>query len=349
MSNDQRRRNEFLPVEEDVRKPIKILLQTTIPPIEDDWNIDRFSLLRDHLASLKNERGDQLIDVVTRDRRKNDAGDDEVLNKLDSSDIDELWLFAVDAGDGLSVRDCEGITRFRQRGGGILATRDHQDLGSSICTIGGVGPAHFFHSQHQDPDESRRVPDDQITTSISWPNYHSGNNGDYQRIVVVEPSHQLLRNPGSLSGLIEFFPAHPHEGSVGVPPSEPNARVIVTGTSRATGRPFNLVVAFERAVDDHGNHLGRAIADSSFHHFVDYNWDTDRGCPSFLVEPPGDGIRREPGKLKDIKAYVQNLALWLTPAETEVTLGTAANSLSLKHRTSQLDSRNELHRQRTQL
>ena len=28
---------------------------TTIPAIADDWNIDRFSLLRDHLASITDE------------------------------------------------------------------------------------------------------------------------------------------------------------------------------------------------------------------------------------------------------------------------------------------------------
>ncbi|WP_200955588.1 hypothetical protein [Sphingomonas sp. Root241] len=32
--------------------PIRILLQTTIPGIEDDWNIGRFSMLRDYLAEL---------------------------------------------------------------------------------------------------------------------------------------------------------------------------------------------------------------------------------------------------------------------------------------------------------
>ena len=294
-------------------EPGKILLQTTIPPIEDDWNIDRFSLLRDHLISLKDEKGDRLFEVVARNREENDAGDDRVLSQLDSSDIDELWLFAVDAGNGLSTNDCEGITRFRQRGGGILATRDHQDLGSSICTIGGVGQAHFFHTQNQDPDESRRMPDDQITSSISWPNYHSGNNGDYQRVTAVGPIHEVMRSAASASGLIEFFPAHPHEGGVGVPQSERHARVIATGTSLATGRPFNLVVAFERSEDDHGNYLGRAVAESSFHHFVDYNWDIDRGCPSFVLESPGDGIKRDPEKLEDVKSYVRNLALWLKP------------------------------------
>jgi len=294
-----------------MRGAIRILLQTTIPGTEDDWSIERFSLLREYLGSLKGEKGDRLFEVAARNREANAAGDDEVLSQIDESNFDELWLFAVDSGDGLSVKDCESITRFRQRGGGILATRDHQDLGSSICTIGGVGVAHFFHTHHTDPDESQRTRDDQETKSISWPNYHSGSNGDYQRVTAVEPVHELMINPESSSGLVEFFPAHPHEGGVGVPPTERHARVIATGTSQATGRPFNLAVAFERAQDQHGNNLGRAVAESSFHHFVDYNWDIDRGCPSFVVEPPRDGIKREPNKLEDVKIYVRNLALWL--------------------------------------
>jgi hypothetical protein len=89
--------------------------------------------------------------------------------------------------------------------------------------------------------------------------------------------------------------------------------VVATGASKATGRPFNLVVAFESERDRHGNTLGRAVAESSFHHLVDYNWDTSMGCPSFLAEPPGDEIKRDPSKLEDVKAYVRNLALWLAP------------------------------------
>jgi hypothetical protein len=81
--------------------------------------------------------------------------------------------------------------------------------------------------------------------------------------------------------------------------------------SKVTKRPFNLIVAFEKAQDEHGYLLGRAIAESSFHHFVDYNWDTSIGCPSFLMEPPGDQIKREPERLEDVKTYVRNLALWL--------------------------------------
>jgi len=292
-------------------KPVKILLQTTIPSIEDDWNINRFSLLRDHLSSLRDNQGRALYDVTARDREANEDGSDKLLRALDTSDFDELWLFAVDQGDGLSVDDCEGITRFRQRGRGILTTRDHQDLGSSLCTLGGVGRAHFFHTRHPDPDESRHVRDDQDAKDISWPNYHSGSNGDYQKIKAVRPIHEVLRNTHNASGVIEYFPAHPHEGAVGVPAGEPHANVIATGISQITGRPFNLIVGFEQARDAHGNLLGRAIAESSFHHLVDYNWDTSKGCPSFLLEPPGNQIEREPAKLNDIKTYVANVATWL--------------------------------------
>ncbi len=292
-----------------MKRPIRILLQTTIPSIEDDWHIGRFSLLAEHLRSLKDEEGRALCEVTARDRETN--GDDEILSRLDATDFDELWLFAVDQGDGLTEADCQGITRFRQRGGGILSTRDHQDLGSSLCTLGGVGRAHFFHTKHQDPDETRRARDDQETKDITWPNYHSGSNGDYQLVMPVEPAHELMLNASSPSGHIEYFPAHPHEGGVGVPEDERAARVIATGVSKVTKRPFNLIVAFEKEQDEHGHLLGRAIAESSFHHFVDYNWDTLMGCPSFLMEPPGNQIKREPERLEDVQTYVRNLALWL--------------------------------------
>jgi hypothetical protein len=295
-----------------MNKPIRILLQTTIPAIEDDWNINRFSLMREHLASITDEEGRTICEVTARNRETDSDGNDKVLSRLDATDFDELWLFAVDTGDGLSMADCQGITRFRQRGGGILATRDHQDLGSSLCTLGGVGRAHFFHSKQQDPESLRNARDDQDNETISWPNYHSGSNGDYQKITPVEPVHELLqRKLDSTSGTIGYFPAHPHEGGVGVPAGASEARVVATGVSQVTNRPFNLMVAFERADDSHGNTLGRAVAESSFHHFVDYNWDVAMGCPSFLEEPPGDQIRREPEKLEDIKTYVRNLALWL--------------------------------------
>jgi len=292
-------------------RQLRILVQTTIPRRNDDWSIDSLALMRCEPAAI-NEAGVR-VDVVTRDRAPDPTMPDPVLSTLYESDFDELWLFALDAGEGLTAADCSGITRFRQRGGGILSTRDHQDMGSSLCTLEGIGSAHHFQTKNPEPERERRASDDTETPSISWPNYHSGNNGDFQAITAVEPLHELLRNPDSPSGRIEYFPAHPHEGAVAAPPGDASARVIATGRSQKTGRPFNLVVAFERSTDAGGSRLGRAVAESSFHHFADYNWDPARGCPSFVTEPVGDAFRRSARAAGDIRRYVRNVALWLAP------------------------------------
>jgi hypothetical protein len=288
-----------------MRQIQRILLQTTIPHTGDDWHIGRFTLLREHLAGLRGEDGLPLFEVTARDRDPLGTPD-SVLSRLDTSAYDQLWLFAVDTGEGLTGADCGAIGRFRRRGGGLLVARDHMDLGSSVCTLGGVGAAHFFHTKNPDPDPSRHQVDDTITTSISWPNYHSGANGDYQRIEPCLPLHPVLRDPEAPDGAIRFFPSHPHEGAVGKPEHDPSARVIATGRSKLSGRAFNLAVAFEPSAD-----AGPAIAASTFHHFADYNWDPSRGAPSFVSEPPGDGLARSPEAQRSVRRYVSNLALWL--------------------------------------
>jgi hypothetical protein len=286
-------------------RPLKILLQTTIVPTENDWHIGRFGLLRDFLAGLTAPDGAALADVTTRDRTPT-GQPDPVLAKLDGSDYDEMWLFAVDVGDGLTQEDCAGISRFRKRGGGLLVTRDHSDLGSSVCSLGGVGRAHYFHSTHSDPDESRWANDDPYNPDISWPNYHSGWNGDYQEVRAAGAPHVLLADPQAPDGIVHYLPSHPHEGGVGAPADDPSARVIAKGRSKVTGRDFNLAVAFEASGDG-----GPAVAESSFHHFADYNWDITKGAPGFVTDPPGNTLVGFPEALRATRQYVRNLALWL--------------------------------------
>jgi hypothetical protein len=57
--------------------------------------------------------------------------------------------------------------------------------------------------------------------------------------------------------------------------------------------------------------MGRAVAESTFHHFADYNWDLEYGAPSFVNEPPGDQIKFDPSRLEVFKGYVRNIAAWL--------------------------------------
>jgi hypothetical protein len=285
--------------------PIHLLLQTTIEPTENDWHIGRFSMLRDYLASLTAKDGSRLFHVTARDRGPLGTPD-AVLSTLDGSGYDELWLFAVDTGEGLHDADRAGILRFRARGGALMITRDHMDLGCSICSLGVVGAAHLFHTHNIDSDRPVLPPDDRGTPQILWPNFHSGANGDAQRIDAELPVHPVMRDPESESGTVMYLPAHPHEGAVAAPVSEPLARVIATGRSLATGNRFNIAVAFERSDAE-----GPAIAESTFHHFADYNWDPTRGCPDFVTEAAGDGLARNPRALASVHRYVRNVALWL--------------------------------------
>lgn len=286
-----------------MNRAIKVLLQTTIPPTADDWSIARFGLLASFLRDQVNSDGRSLFDVTARDRDPAGAPD-SVLSRLDQSDFDEMWLFAVDVGDGLTAEDSRAISNFRRLGRGLMLTRDHMDLGCSICSIEGVGAAHHFHTKNVDPDLPPER-DDPYTTSISWPNFHSGANGDYQIVQPAGPIHPLLANPSSAEGAIRYLPSHPHEGHVSAP-IDSDARVIACGKSKATGRSFNIAVAFESGAGG-----GRAIAQSTFHHFADYNWNTRLGAPSFVIEPPGDAIMRERAAMADTQRYVRNVALWL--------------------------------------
>lgn len=274
----------------------RILIQTTIPYAENDWSVHRFGLVTDLLETRH--------EVTARDK---DGSVDSVLSKIDRDGYDQLWLIAVDTGDGLSDDECRAISDFRRAGGGLFVLRDHMDLGSSICNLGGVGAAHHFHTRNPDPDPANRTRDDIATQAIDWPNFHSGCNGDVQEIDVVEPLHPLLRREDGSP--IRYFPAHPHEGSVSPPRGDVTARAIARGRSKVTGRPFNLAVAFD-ADDGQGN----AVAESTFHHIADYNWDLDRGCPSFVTEKPGRQLRERPEVLDDVKRYCLNVAEFLTKA-----------------------------------
>lgn len=287
-----------------LRGPRTILVQTTIPTTRGDWAIARFDMMVRLLAGQRDAQGQPAFNVIARDRDAG-GGPDSVLSRLDESGIDVLWLLAVDTGAGLHAEECEAIERFRRKGGGLLVARDHMDLGSSVCGLGAVGAAHHFHTRNREADVNRHVNDDTATAYIHWPNYHSGRNGDYQELTVAGPVHPVLADPASPTGAIRFFPAHPHEGAVSAPQDEA-ARVIATGRSLVSGARFNLAVAFERS-----ELRGRAIAQSSFHHFCDYNWDTAAGCPSFVSEAHGDGMAANPAALRDIQRYVVNAAHWL--------------------------------------
>src|SRR5260370_4275221 len=99
-----------------------------------------------------------------------------------------------------------------------------------------------------------------------------------QTIDVIQPVQALLRAAAGIP--IRRLPAHPHEGSVGVPTALRHiARVVAQGRSVTTGATFNLCVA----VEEPG--LDRAVSVSIFHHLLIYNWYHILGYSSVANEP----------------------------------------------------------------
>jgi hypothetical protein len=102
---------------------------------------------------------------------------------------------------------------------------------------------------------------------------------------------------------------------VSVPDDCPFATVVGRGRSIVTRRHFNLAVALDGEVAPDGRPLGRAVACSTFHHFADMNWDAHAGGPSFVTDPPGHEIERDPLRFEIFKGYVRNIAQWLAARE----------------------------------
>jgi hypothetical protein len=187
-----------------------------------------------------------------------------------------------------------------------MVTRDHMDLGCSICELDIIGATHLFHSHNRAAGSPLRAPDDRGTPQILWPNFHSGANGDAQRIAVAGAVHPVLRDPDSDDGVLHYLPAHPHEGAVDAPAGAELAHEIATGVSKATGDVFNLAVAIEPSAAN-----GPALAQSTFNHFADYNWNPAFGCPDLVSEAPGSSLATTPHAMRSVHRYVSNVALWL--------------------------------------
>jgi hypothetical protein len=116
----------------------------------------------------------------------------------------------------------------------------------------------------------------------------------------------VLRDPDNAAGIVCFLPAHPHEGAVGKPLNDDTARVIAKGRSKVSGNSFNIAVAFD-PIDG----MGPAVAQSTFHHFADYNWNPKMGSPTFVSEKPGGALATSAQARRSVARYVANLALWL--------------------------------------
>jgi hypothetical protein len=139
-----------------------------------------------------------------------------------------------------------------------------------------------------------------------------------QQLEEMQPPHFLFFYGLDANGQpvqIRNFPDHQHEGNVIVPatydkfwpPRPPVPQVVAQGRDLRfpdAPRKYDLVMAY----DGDAAGVGRIVADSSFHHFINLNL-----CKIPTRDAAGNPVPGTP--LDQIAQFYANLALWLAPAK----------------------------------
>jgi hypothetical protein len=241
--------------------------------------------------------------------------------------FDELWLFGVTAGAPyLSNAEVAVIEQFMDRGGGVLAMGDHEDLGLGLCgnikrvrsmrkwwfssppPPAGmeVAPATFGSTLNDTIIQPGGQSDD-VPQKIR-PNYRLAWAG-WRPWFRVKYPHPILCGP---RGVITVLPDHQHEGACIVPnaafaneyPGGVKAEVIARAVDHSPPgvREFGVIGAW----DGHNPAAkkGRVVVDATWHHWFNINLT---------------GLKGENGnEYKDVLAYFRNVAIWLAPTDRHV-------------------------------
>ena len=138
-----------------------------------------------------------------------------------------------------------------------------------------------------------------------------------QVLLPISPPHKLFlyRNADNVEVPITVLPDHMHEGKVLVPLALDNSWpkdslfpvIAARGVDKrkfpnGETREYDLVVAY----DGHPHQVGRIVADSSFHHFINVNLQSIQGRTCCGTPIPDT-------HLDQIAHYFMNLVLWLAP------------------------------------
>jgi hypothetical protein len=295
------------------------------------------------------------FEITTAHRDRNNTGatlqgprllTDPDLNKLENFDV--IWFFGFngDLDSGLSPAELELLDAFMKppKCGGVLVTGDHADLGKSIAgQIKRAGQMRRYPAPgDQGPGRNTTLEEGPDPNCI----FEAGDESDdrpqtirYERFPVLSlPGLNLYRPHPVLcgpEGPIDVLPDHLHEGEAIVPTSEKLGAewptrgdghqerpfVIAWGKTKepeAGDREFGVVSAY----DGHTVDVGRIVADSSWHHWFDFNiTGIPEGPPyyaGFDATPAGQAA------LKKIDAYFLNCGVWLAPPDKQAEMRRAA-------------------------
>jgi hypothetical protein len=276
---------------------------------------------------------------------------DPKLNLLEN--FDEVWFFGIRDGSSLTVKERKILDTFMSgpdQGckdgvlGGVLVTGDHGDLGKGLAgdvpragemrryPAPGSGSKDMNSTLEEGPDplEIFNLSDqwDDCPQKVRYIRFPFGSPLGFRRR--VRP-HPVMCGP---DGPIDVFPDHQHEGEAVVPevkegdkqwPTKDNYQelpyVIAKGLIKdpdlaGHGNEIGLVSAY----NGHNVGVGRIVADSSWHHWFDFN------LLGVQPHPPYAGFDATPSgqaALKKIEAYFLNCAVWLAPPRLQAKMRNA--------------------------
>jgi hypothetical protein len=258
----------------------------------------------------------------------------DILKKFDA-----IWFFGFNGDPDLSKEELNLLDDFMKppKCGGVLVTGDHGNLGKGIAgEITRAGqmrryPAPIDQSPgwnttlEEGPDENSTFDNDDQSDDLPQTII-------YKRFPVwsqlgLKPlyrPHPVLCGP---DGPIDVLPDHRHEGEAIAPTGEKLGAewptrddghqerpfVIACGKTKEPGagdREFGVVSAY----DGHNVNVGRIVADSSWHHWFDFNLTGIDVRPHYLGF---EATPRGRAALKKIDAYFLNCGVWLAPPDKQ--------------------------------
>jgi hypothetical protein len=317
--------------------PLKILIYCDHHEFEDPYTTDQ-------LECVLREAGFE----VGRTRRAKDGARATIDEALLAA-YDELWLFlrATDPDDELEAQEREALERWMAKGGGVLITGDHAEVirrpgGRVYRGLGGpIGHEVPRAGSLRVWDEPPTIGKSHETTGVDAP----ASNDDPEQDAT--PQRLLLRRftgnkphpifDSEKLGVLDRLPDHAHEGKVLIPPTLTEA----AGWPRGAACPQTIAHCLDWdkgelreciiVWEDEKTELGRIVADTTWHHYVDPNLKK-------IATPDNPHWPK-------LRQYYINLAAWLaSPAARRPYIEAAlerVNSLSLESSELPID---ELHR-----
>lgn len=251
------------------------------------------------------------------------------LTDLNLDEFEEIWFFGANGTQELAPQEIDLLTQFMKKPkcGGVLVTGDHGPLGRVLAeNIPRVGAMRRWDVPGSGPDRISSLvegPDENPTINAQDESDDRPQIIHFQRFPINAPAEVTLQPHPVLSGLdgpIDVLPDHIHEGEAIAP--EVNDTNVSTWPKNEAGthQEQPVVIAFGdvkeeqlqtkrfrviSAYNGHTVNVGRIVADSSWHHWVDSN------LTGFEPTPQGQAA------LKKFETYFLNCAAWLAPPDKQ--------------------------------